>query len=982
MSYLYYVPSHVLYVVCYDDNVSEMNILSKERNISNLVVSSCVSNSFLNHAFPDAFMRQTEWTRDDDSVPRALSGSSAEFYISPALSCIGDVDVMVSFKDNIAVFNVLEVNNLPGADIQETTKVSQIITLNEKWSCGYYYLRLLGNLRFNWEQERFNYYRNYFSDELYYCNLTESGGRGYRKGPAIVFKVESNGLIPTVDLVICMRCFEWPPIAQSWLVRKRNHTWPCKIIIHDVQRIGCDFVNVSHRDHAEDFYQWRLSFSRAEVILIRSWTRNQQIVYHMLKYFAKVLISQLGSEKENWLVRTYHIKTLMLWSCERESPDWWKSNCVLVICSKLLATLMEWIMKLSCPHYFIPEWNLFDHKMAESSYDETIETLGVYTNSCNITEWFRENYVSNIFSRFVSDSRFSLIQKVLNDVALSECENNKSYYKLLQKVMLGERMKSEISQERISTVDNYLIFHWKTRNFIKLIAPDRYLSGSQQFKNVALALLRLAWNISRKEDNELSNHEFVEVLHTLVFRLSSGEHANKTRPTIPLKHCSKWYFLRGNELLSIYCTKHSDAYYIWLKTCKRYFKSALSTQDEFSESIHDESRLYLAALYYVSWKSHAKAVEHCMMVKPESSFNHQHKSNTLINSTVFFVDDIANIYGFYLVYIHCLRKQHTFSEIGFTLNSFAFCLMFLLMNSNQSRSLTVSYFYKKVTMRLNCDSFLGYCLVAVYSHKNRDPRTYTFAPNSSINDDRLLLSPDDTLQQLLLKLSAEYFARYLKKRYVAMRDSMEQECSCEIVSHFKALYHYKNQEYTKALNICNTVISQESCLRELHASNNSSIATFKRTHIEFPPIPVVLTFQILFGIEVTCLTGLIMIIDPKPFTWDTSDKVQQKFEDEILKVRKTSVQSGIMNEEMEKYIHGKLRGYQHLPNSSVISPLFLVFYLRFKSMIQLNHPKSEILSALNVLEQVKNGFVFEDVLLMFMKRTLEKFRRFQLFKDN
>jgi len=32
---------------------------------------------------------------------------------------------------------------------------------------------------------------------------------------------------------------------------------------------------------------WRLSFSIAEVILIQSWTQMQQIVYHLLRFFAK-----------------------------------------------------------------------------------------------------------------------------------------------------------------------------------------------------------------------------------------------------------------------------------------------------------------------------------------------------------------------------------------------------------------------------------------------------------------------------------------------------------------------------------------------------------------------------------------------------------------------------------------------------------------------------------------------------------------------
>ena len=143
-----------------------------------------------------------------------------------------------------------------------------------------------------------------------------------------------------VDLVSSVRLHTWPSVAQSWISRGRNYSWPSNAIVSEVQRDGCDVVNVSHRDYKHDSIQWRYSFSRVEVILIRSWTQNQQLVYHMLRYFTKRIIIREWKDDDK-MVCTYHIKTLMLWACERKSPVWWESNCVIVICSKLLGTLMK-----------------------------------------------------------------------------------------------------------------------------------------------------------------------------------------------------------------------------------------------------------------------------------------------------------------------------------------------------------------------------------------------------------------------------------------------------------------------------------------------------------------------------------------------------------------------------------------------------------------------------------------------------------------
>ena len=71
-------------------------------------------------------------------------------------------------------------------------------------------------------------------------------------------------------------------------------------------------------------YQHRLSFSRAEIILLNSWMPVQQIVYHMLRIFVKTeRLTDTADDSESETLRNYHIKTLMLWACELEPRSWW-----------------------------------------------------------------------------------------------------------------------------------------------------------------------------------------------------------------------------------------------------------------------------------------------------------------------------------------------------------------------------------------------------------------------------------------------------------------------------------------------------------------------------------------------------------------------------------------------------------------------------------------------------------------------------------
>jgi len=106
----------------------------------------------------------------------------------------------------------------------------------------------------------------------------------------------------------------------------------------------------------ENRFQWRLSFSRAEVTLLNSWTPVQQIVYHMLRFFMKQKVfSKTDVDKNPNLpsktddedqdlpkMCNYHIKTLMLWGCEQRPQSWWSAESSIVkLCCSLLDKLSD-----------------------------------------------------------------------------------------------------------------------------------------------------------------------------------------------------------------------------------------------------------------------------------------------------------------------------------------------------------------------------------------------------------------------------------------------------------------------------------------------------------------------------------------------------------------------------------------------------------------------------------------------------------------
>ncbi|XP_063447606.1 uncharacterized protein LOC134727154 [Mytilus trossulus] len=179
-------------------------------------------------------------------------------------------------------------------------------------------------------------------------------------GPCISPEDES------VDHLFCFRSQTWPTISSKWLHRVSGREWPTIDVVEKILNQGILLVPIGSKFGAEEDCptEWRLSFSLAERELIHSWNHTQVLCYVFFKYIKKDLMAFLPFGK---LICSYFIKTTLFWLSEEQSQKEWNPYNILACFHELQKRLMYWLRYGFCPHYFIPENNLFDGILNDAS---------------------------------------------------------------------------------------------------------------------------------------------------------------------------------------------------------------------------------------------------------------------------------------------------------------------------------------------------------------------------------------------------------------------------------------------------------------------------------------------------------------------------------------------------------------------------------------------------------------------------------------
>ena len=588
-------------------------------------------------------------------VEAISSGSTVEFYITPLLPCVGDIDIMSPFNIFVSVpaghtpptelpaqywptVNVFEIidSHQPGyvylkssyvlrqsADGRyAATKLARDDSASEYLPRSRFVSEMLRNTRAgNSGQSIYDISRNFVHhmvSQKHHAGLFYLPKTFFPHGPAattemqgiakaIMDHVSRNTLghqvaISSVDIVTCTHCHVWPPQAAYWSERPRAHGWPDTATILLIVSSGCDVVSAVHPNCRQDAwmneYQWRLSFSRAEVTLLNSWTPVQQIVFHMLRFVLKNGIVSKTDDKEPDLPKlcNYHMKTLMLWECEQKSPTWWsaESNSLVKLCSSLLYKLSAWVEDRHCRHYFIGNCNVLDHFDNDDASVLICDSLRTFAGESFLVDWFVKNYICKCVEMCPAD--LSVLYKDVRSADQLEFAAQ-----MVVDWKLGTWFSLECSRAEQKILDVLDKFHMDAKRTSILVDELQSVNLCLRDYCVAVSSLLVACKLSVQPLTE----DLLEVLWTLFNPCTSGVRDTSRSASAGLSSVEK-----AIKLATLSSVRSNSLEMLHNEMAKAYLKHSVTFGQETRCAM---AHILLAILCYKS-DSYETSTRHCKHV--------------------------------------------------------------------------------------------------------------------------------------------------------------------------------------------------------------------------------------------------------------------------------------------------------------------------------------------------------------------------------
>lgn len=217
-----------------------------------------------------------------------------------------------------------------------------------------------------------------FTNENSLCsnfkNVTE-------KGPAVK--------IQNLDAVPSLKCTGWPEKSRQYFQRKRQGAWPTPEMLNEVYESGIHVVATPSFD-TEPFTinEFRLSFSKAEKTLIRNLSTIQFATYYLMKVVKD--LQELRSNKgDDYILKSYYLKTILLRKCETIRIETWNEENFLQNAKLCFEELHRSFKKGFLNHLFLDGCNLLT-KLTSNQIREGAQELERIVNN-----W--DDFIKSVF---------------------------------------------------------------------------------------------------------------------------------------------------------------------------------------------------------------------------------------------------------------------------------------------------------------------------------------------------------------------------------------------------------------------------------------------------------------------------------------------------------------------------------------------------------------------------------------------------------
>jgi len=537
------------------------------------------------------------------------------------------------------------------------------------------------------------------------------------------------------------------------------------------------------------------------------------------------LLTDNGVNSAPSAVSNYHIKTLMLWTCETESRSWWTRNLNLIrICAELLRTLSIWLTEERCPHYFINNCNLLD---SFCGLEVPASQLTLIDDTW-LSTWFVNNYIRKC-SQLCPDNVSRLFTDVSTTMKLQKAVSAVADWRLNTAL---EDKWWHIYNHAYTCIPYYVsaLKHLTVRSCAFWMTGLSKIDTRLLIYFTAIAYLQVAYQISSIGFSD----ELIDVLATISgLFISTRRHINQ--------HSSELSLIKATKLMKVVAIKSlGTVQLIEIELSKAYLHRALRCKDSDSDSIYCLTNVYLAVLYYTAGQ-YQTAIDHCTLVT--RSQDHSQCSSHVVQGELLpkIDDDIDSVLGLAVFYQHirraALNHQQTQHVAVFSTEVFANYLLHTCLSITQTSSnVELCRLGKCInnTQLLITDVL---ALKSVYHKFHYRPITVRNCWQETLKAAELNASE---LVELLQKSAVEHLTIY---RQFEARDF--GSVATIATTDFEALYVYKRGDYQRCL-----LLSTQNLHTLLNGTLLADIFTFPM-------------FIRMFDDEIVSLIALTLIVDPE-----------------------------------------------------------------------------------------------------------------------
>ena len=209
----------------------------------------------------------------------------------------------------------------------------------------------------------------YLSNELLKSDVMEQlGSSSIIHGPCVS---DMDGLL---DFAECFHSREWISPAHKW-IKRPNNFWPSSEIKSKIIDHGVLFIPIGCKGSKNEDIEWRFSFSVGEKLLIYSFTHVQLMCYALMKILLKDVID--SDDDCKGLLCSYYIKNIIFWVSEELPLSIWRAENLISCFMRCFERLLYCVEYSMCPHYFIPEINMFENKIEGNEQQVLLGRLNI-----------------------------------------------------------------------------------------------------------------------------------------------------------------------------------------------------------------------------------------------------------------------------------------------------------------------------------------------------------------------------------------------------------------------------------------------------------------------------------------------------------------------------------------------------------------------------------------------------------------------------